>query len=76
MPFFFVQLPSYNSWKWELTRAEQEKISKKLKNVSMVCAIDTGEENDVHRAARLKSAGGSLRRPLLGAEKSSRRCAQ
>lgn len=48
MPFIFVQLPSYNGWKWELNRAEQEKIAKKLKNTIMVCAIDTGEENDVH----------------------------
>lgn len=69
MPFFFVQLPSHNAWKWELTRAEQEKISKKLKNVSMVCAIDTGEENDVHPRDKIEIGKRLAKAALAGSGK-------
>ena len=49
MPFYFVQLPSFETnATWPLVRAQQLKVSKKMKNVHMVCTVDTGEQKDIH----------------------------
>ncbi len=54
MPFYFVQLPSFEtSALWPQVRQQQLKVSKKMKNVHMVCAIDTGEQKDIHPKDKL-----------------------
>lgn len=47
MPFVFMQLPSMDR-DWVSTRANQEKVANKMKNVGMVVTLDTGDEKDVH----------------------------
>lgn len=47
MPFFWVQLPSFNS-NWGDVRMAQMLCLNDIKNGGMVCSIDTGEKNDIH----------------------------
>ncbi len=66
MPFLFVQLPSYSSKLFVEKRRAQEEVANKLKNVHMICAIDTGDKNDIHPhdkvdiAKRLAQKAGAL----------------
>lgn len=64
MPFYFVQLPSIDRNAWVECRAAQDAVSKKLKNVKMAVALDTGEQKDVHPKEKL-SVGKRLARLAL-----------
>lgn len=64
MPFYFVQLPSIDRKAWIDCRAAQDKVSKKLKNVEMAVALDTGDIKDVHPKEKL-SVGKRLARLAL-----------
>ncbi|MFI3290265.1 MAG: sialate O-acetylesterase [Opitutales bacterium] len=50
MPFYFVQLPSYDikDRQWAETRWEQLKTKNSLRMVEMAVTIDTGEEKNIH----------------------------
>lgn len=54
LPFLFVQLTSFNSWlflngeNFPEIRRQQEKVSKELKDVYMVCSLDCGQKDDIH----------------------------
>lgn len=64
MPFYFVQLPSIDRKAWVDCRAAQDKVAKKLKNVEMAVALDTGDIKDVHPKEKL-SVGKRLARLAL-----------
>lgn len=48
MPFYFVQLPSQENFKYAQTRWDQFRTFDELKNIDMQVTIDTGEEKDNH----------------------------
>lgn len=53
LPFFFVQLPSYDvdsgdPYLWAYIREAQFKVATKLPHTYMVVAIDSGEKDDIH----------------------------
>ena len=49
MPFYFFQLPSFETKSlWADVRVQQRKTAKKLAGVYMVPIVDSGEEHDIH----------------------------
>ena len=49
MPFYFFQLPSFETRSvWADVRQAQADVAKSLKNVGMICIVDTGTQHDIH----------------------------
>ncbi|MDA3927311.1 MAG: hypothetical protein PF904_21785 [Kiritimatiellae bacterium] len=48
MPFYFVQLPGFNSVAWPEFRQSQLYCAQKIKNCGMIVPEGCGDENDIH----------------------------
>ena len=47
LPFYYVQLPQWNSYAWTYAREEQRRVMDVL-NTGMVVTIDLDHQNDIH----------------------------
>ena len=48
MPFYFVQLPSFDNGKWPVARFDQAFAAASVPNAEMVVSVDLGDGKDVH----------------------------
>jgi len=77
LPFFFVQLPNFTGEQteeetWPALRQKQFEVSHE-RGVGMICALDLGEDNDLH-PLRKRPVGERLAALALHAMEAEREC--